>query len=237
MEIKTTGIVLRATEVGESDKLVTLLTPDYGKITVRAKGCRSAKSKLRFATLPMCTGEYLLTKSKVGHIVTGCDCIDTFTAVGADLTKYYVAMVLLDAADKLTKEDVADATMFLTLLNTLKKVAYHEDALYTGASFLLDALRLSGHAFRPFCHCGEAGEYVDLEASAVCCETHKGTLCMPLSDVARASLVALSEGRDVSVDGLRTCYVILTRCIWHTIGVKLMSVQELCKQWDVLCGA
>ena len=229
--------MLRATEVGESDKLVTLLTPEYGKMTVRAKGCRSAKSKLRFATLPMCTGEYMLTKSKVGYIVTGCDCIDTFTAVGADLVKYYVAMVLLDAADRLTKEDAEETTVFLSLLNTLKKVAYHEDELYTGAAFLLDALRLAGHAFRPYCHCGEAGDYVDLESSSVCCEAHKGTLCMPLSDIARESLVALGEGRSVCGEGLRTCYVILARCIRHTVGIKLNSVQELCKQWTVLCGA
>lgn len=235
-ELKTTGIVLRSTEVGESDKLVTLLTPEYGKLTVRAKGCRSAKSKLRFATLPMCTGEYLLTKSKAGYIVTGCDCIDAFPTVENDLAKFYVAAVLLDGADKLSGENVADATLFLTLLNTLKKCAYHEDALYTGAYYLLELMRLSGHAIRLFCQCGEAGDYIDLEQAAFCCEQHKGAACMPLTASARESLVALAEGKDVGQAGLRECYVILARCLYYAVGVKLMSVQELCKQWNVISG-
>ena len=236
MEIKTTAMVLRATEIGESDKLVTLLTPDYGRLTVRAKGCRSAKSKLRFATLPMCLGEYLLTQSKAGFIITGCDAIDTFPSVGADLVRYYVAAVVLDGADKLSREDSADPTLFLTVLNTLKKVAYHDDPLYVGAYFLCDLLRLSGHALRPVCECGEDGDYIDLESAAVCCAAHKGSLCMPLGESARHSLAALSADEEVDVAGLRECYVVLARCLLHTVGVKLMSVQELCKQWTVLAG-
>jgi len=234
IECKTTGIVLRATEVGESDKLVTLLTPDYGKMTVRAKGCRSAKSKLRFATLPMCTGEYLLTKTKAGHIITGCDCIDTFAAVEGDLAKFYVAAVLLDGADKLSREDAADPALFLSLLEALRRCAYHDDALYVGAAYLLDLMRLAGHRLRPYCQCGEAGDYVDLETGAFCCEAHKGLMCMPLTQSARDSLVALCGGGEVQVSALRECYVILARCLLHTVGVKLMSVQELCKQWAVL---
>ncbi len=236
MEIKTTAIVLRATEIGESDKLVTLLTPDFGKMTVRAKGCRNAKSKLRFATLPMCLGEYILTKSKAGYIVTGCDAIDTFPSVGADLVRYYVAAVLLDGADHMAREDSADAALFLTLLNELKKVAYHDKPLHTGAVYLVQLLRLAGHALRPYCQCGEAGDYIDLETSAFCCDAHKGSLCMPLSALARQTLVAIVEGYDASVDGLREAYVILARCLLHTVGVKLMSVQELCKQWAVLAA-
>lgn len=234
MELRTTGIVLRAIEVGESDKLVTLLTPEYGKLTVRAKSCRSEKSKLRFATMPMHTGEYLLTKSKAGYIITGCDPIDGFVSVSADLAKFYVAAVVLDGADKMSREDNPDPTLFLTVLNTLKKVAYHDDALYAGAYYLADLMRLAGHAIRPQCHCGEAGDFIDLETGAFCCTAHKTGVCMPLGNLARQSLVSLLEGAPVPVEGLRDAYVILARCILHTLGVKLLSVQELCKQWAVV---
>jgi DNA repair protein RecO len=45
-QIVTQGIVLRRTEFGEADRIVVLLTPDHGKISLVAKGVRRLKSKL-----------------------------------------------------------------------------------------------------------------------------------------------------------------------------------------------
>ena len=42
----TTGIVLSRTDFGEADRIVTVLTPDYGKLHLMAKGVRRLKSKL-----------------------------------------------------------------------------------------------------------------------------------------------------------------------------------------------
>ena len=45
-QLLTTGIVLGRTDFGEADRILTLLTPDYGKLRLIAKGVRRAKSKL-----------------------------------------------------------------------------------------------------------------------------------------------------------------------------------------------
>lgn len=44
--IRTHAIVLRRTNYGEADRILQLLTPEYGKISVMAKGARKEKSKL-----------------------------------------------------------------------------------------------------------------------------------------------------------------------------------------------
>ena len=44
---KAKGIVLFSRDYQESDKLLTILTLEYGKITVKAKSVRTAKSKLK----------------------------------------------------------------------------------------------------------------------------------------------------------------------------------------------
>ncbi|MBN2096510.1 DNA repair protein RecO [Candidatus Peregrinibacteria bacterium] len=44
-QIKTTGIVIRKCDFGEADRIVTVLTDDYGKIDLLAKGARRLKSK------------------------------------------------------------------------------------------------------------------------------------------------------------------------------------------------
>lgn len=45
-QIITSGIVLTRTDFQEADRIVTLLTPDHGKLRVIAKGVRRPKSKL-----------------------------------------------------------------------------------------------------------------------------------------------------------------------------------------------
>lgn len=45
-QIATQGIVLSRTNYGEADRIVTLLTPDHGKLRLMAKGVRKSKSKL-----------------------------------------------------------------------------------------------------------------------------------------------------------------------------------------------
>src|SRR4051812_43718179 len=45
-QILTSGIVLKRTNYGEADRIITFLTPDHGKIRLIAKGVRRVKSKL-----------------------------------------------------------------------------------------------------------------------------------------------------------------------------------------------
>jgi DNA repair protein RecO (recombination protein O) len=44
--LKTRGIVLRRTDYGEADRIVTVLTPDHGKLRLMARGVRRPKAKL-----------------------------------------------------------------------------------------------------------------------------------------------------------------------------------------------
>lgn len=77
------AIVLRRTNYGERDRVVTLLTKDHGKITVFAKGVRSQKSRLN-------AGIELLSVSEVGFIDGKSD-IKTLT--NATLITHYDAIV------------------------------------------------------------------------------------------------------------------------------------------------
>jgi DNA repair protein RecO len=45
-QITTTAIILSRTDFGEADRILTLLTPDQGKLRLMAKGVRRIKSKL-----------------------------------------------------------------------------------------------------------------------------------------------------------------------------------------------
>jgi DNA repair protein RecO (recombination protein O) len=45
-QLVTQGIILSRTDFGEADRIITLLTPDHGKLRLLAKGVRRVKSKL-----------------------------------------------------------------------------------------------------------------------------------------------------------------------------------------------
>lgn len=45
-QLLTKGIVLSRTDFGEADRIITVLTPDQGKLRLMAKGVRRVKSKL-----------------------------------------------------------------------------------------------------------------------------------------------------------------------------------------------
>ena len=47
MYTKTLGLVLRETEYKDADKLLTVLTQERGKVTMRARGVRSRSSRLK----------------------------------------------------------------------------------------------------------------------------------------------------------------------------------------------
>ncbi len=63
-EITVHGLVVRETDVGEYDKILTLVTNELGKITVSVKGAKSLKSKNLAACQPFAYYTYLLRKSK-----------------------------------------------------------------------------------------------------------------------------------------------------------------------------
>lgn len=234
MEQRVKGLVLRTVDMGETDRLLTILTPDKGKVTAKVRGCRSAKSKLRYAAQPMCLGEYILTETKGGLLVTACDQIENFAAVSEGLDKYYVAAIALEVAEKLSAEDRDESAVFVCILDSLKRIAYEKNALAEGVRLLGHMLTLAGHKVRAVCECGEVGTWLDMENACVCCDKHKGMLDMPIAHDWAARLTAAEQGADMGKNELRDLYVGLARVLWHTCGCKLNSVQELCKLWDVL---
>lgn len=78
--IKTKAIVLRRTNYGEADRILQLLTPDYGKISAIAKGVRREKSKLAggIELFAVCDVSIIPGKGDMGTLTSSR--LDTFYA-------------------------------------------------------------------------------------------------------------------------------------------------------------
>jgi len=78
--IRSKAIVLRRTNYGEADRILQLLTPDHGKVSVIAKGARREKSKLAggIELFALCDVTFIPGKGEMGTL-TGAR-LDTFFA-------------------------------------------------------------------------------------------------------------------------------------------------------------
>ena len=144
-EIKAEGICLRSVEYGETDRIITLLTDEWGKLTVRAKGVSSPKSKLRHAAIPFSFGEYILAVKGEYYTLKTFDYKDAFTGVSDDLTRYFAGAAALEIADKLTEENVSVSAELARLLRLLMTLCYDGGDVGDFLLYLLDMLRLAGY--------------------------------------------------------------------------------------------
>ena len=80
--VKINAIVVRAKDSGENDRLLTLLSPEMGKLSVSAKGVKSLKHKSRSACMPLAYSSFVLKKIKDGlYSLSSADLIESFSSL------------------------------------------------------------------------------------------------------------------------------------------------------------
>lgn len=150
------GLVVRDLQIGEFDKLITLLTAEYGKVTVCGKGVKSLKSHHMPATQPFAYSVFTLRKSKKYYYITESTLIELFFNVRCDLEKLSLATYLCDVAADLCMEDVPDIDLLRLTLNAISAI--------DRCKFPLDQIK---GAFELRC-AAIAGFMPDLSSCAVC---------------------------------------------------------------------
>jgi len=115
---KTPAVVLRSIPYGESDKIVTLYTLDFGKIKGIAKGAK--RSRKRFAnTLEICSYIHATFFEKE-HLdlvrLSHCDLIRPFQGLREEITKLAWASYLIELVDAMTAEKIKNKALFRLLI-------------------------------------------------------------------------------------------------------------------------
>ena len=116
---KTEAIVLRHSEFGEADKILTLYTPNMGKLRAVAKGVRKPTSKLggHVELLTYCS--LMLARGRDLDIITQGEIIDGFSPLRGDLWRIGCAFYLAELVDAFTAEGVENYPIFRLLLDAL----------------------------------------------------------------------------------------------------------------------
>ncbi len=117
MYLTIQGIVLRVTDVGDRDALLTLLTHHHGKLTVKARGLRRKNSPLIAPCQLLAYGEFTLFEYKGQYTINEAHSIELFTQLRRDLTKLSLGSYFAQVAEVLSQEDQPSPELQSLLLN------------------------------------------------------------------------------------------------------------------------
>jgi DNA repair protein RecO (recombination protein O) len=116
---KVEGIVIRTTNYGETNKIITLLTREFGKVGVMARGAKKPKSRLTAVTQLFTYGQFLIQKGKgLGTLQQG-EVVSTMRHIREDIILTAYAAYSVELTDKLTEEGAQNPFLFELLYQVL----------------------------------------------------------------------------------------------------------------------
>jgi DNA repair protein RecO (recombination protein O) len=116
---KTEGIVLRSMDLGEADRVLTVLTPRLGKLRVIAKGIRRPRSRLGGGLEPFSDVHLVLAIGRTFDVVTQAALEDPHLGLRNDLHSTAAAWYLVELADRFCEGSADSHDAFVLLAQGL----------------------------------------------------------------------------------------------------------------------
>jgi DNA repair protein RecO (recombination protein O) len=122
---KATGINLKSMPLGESDRLLTVLTQEFGLIRVVAPGARKHKSSLGGRSGLFVVNQLLIAKGRSLDKITQAESVQSYAGLSQDLKKltasqYLAELVLFQALSEQPQEELF--CLLTEHLNRLEKL-------------------------------------------------------------------------------------------------------------------
>lgn len=140
MYLTTRGLVLRVTDYNDRDALLTVLTADHGKLTIKARGLRRKNSPIIAPCQLLAYAEFTLFEYRGMHTINEAHSIELFQGLRRDLQKLSLGTYFAQAAEVLSQEDMPNPELLSLVLNCL----YGLDKLGKAESMVKAVFELRG---------------------------------------------------------------------------------------------
>src|SRR5436305_15151096 len=118
---RSEGIVLKAYNYGEADHILTLFTPNAGKLRAVAKGVRRTKSRMSGHLDLFTRSTLLVARGRQLDIVTQAETIENFAAMRTDLWRSSYGHYVAELVDGFTAEALANYPLYALTVSTLRR--------------------------------------------------------------------------------------------------------------------
>ncbi len=163
MIVTTDAVVLKGMRYGETSRILTLYTRDFGKLSVLAKGARDRKNRFGSALEPMSYVRAVFYRKAASdlHLLTQCDLVRPMRRLTEDMERMAPALAMVEMVAAVCHAEEDHGHLFGLLLESLSAVndatKNPGNALY---AFEVRLLELMG--FKPNFHaCFRCGVPVD----------------------------------------------------------------------------
>jgi DNA repair protein RecO (recombination protein O) len=119
---KATGINLKSMPLGESDRLITILTQEFGLIRAVAPGARKHNSKLGGRSGLFVVNELLIAQGRSLDKITGAETIESYPALSQDLGKLAASQYLAEMVMCQALSEQPQTELFCLLNEHLKRL-------------------------------------------------------------------------------------------------------------------
>ena len=183
---KTSAIILRRSDLGEADRLLTFITPEYGKMRAVAKGVRKPTAKSAGHVELYTLVELVVTQGRDLHIITQAELIEPYLALQNDLKRIGYASLFAELIDRFTVDEMPHPEAFELLKQGLGWLCENGiDLKLASRYYELHLLGTMGYAPTLF-DCAMGGEkltaedqfYSVLEGGVVCNDHAAGHINM-----------------------------------------------------------
>ena len=122
-DFKVNGLVIRESDHGENDKLLTILTEKHGKLYVIGKGVKSVRSRHLASCQLFSYASFNFRKKGNMYYITDSDLIEDYYDIRDDILKLSLAAYICDIVCEVSREEVDESDILRLTLNTLFAIA------------------------------------------------------------------------------------------------------------------
>jgi DNA repair protein RecO (recombination protein O) len=119
MYVKTKALVIQVTEYRDSDVLLQLLTPEYGKITAKAKGARRKNNPMSASCQLLAFSEFTLFEYRQMYTMNEASVIELFMPIRKDLQKLALGTYFAQVSGAVAQEDAPSGEILSLVTNCL----------------------------------------------------------------------------------------------------------------------
>jgi len=160
--IQIEAVVLRHSDWGEADRLLTLYTRDMGKLRALAKGVRRLRSRKAGHLEPFTRASLLVARGRDLWIVTQAATVEAYLPMREDLVRTGYAFYIVELIDRFSYEEGENRGLYQLLIDTLARISGEIDPLPAVRYFDIRLLDLLG--YRPqLVQCVRCNEAIQAE--------------------------------------------------------------------------
>lgn len=119
MYLKTRGLVLRVSNYNEHDAILTLLTPEHGRLTAKARGLNRKNSPLIVPCQLLALGDFTLFEYKGNYTVNEAVGVEIFRGLRDDIVKLSLGTYFAQVAELVSQSDMPNRELLSLTLNCL----------------------------------------------------------------------------------------------------------------------